>query len=264
MSVGKVSRVNVGSTTGVNGGTTTSAVPVQHYRFEDRIKFNEQELSQNVPDNDNLTAQLLQILLNLFLDVINDGCEIISRGALTVDGKTSIEASFQPPHTRKQQPKMYLPLPGGIKTIAAINHLIPGSRSSSENLARICINELAKHSNNRDLIKLIILIAHEYGHFVSFMRGYHDQELKVGLSLLFSKAKGQNERYTYSVFNEEITAWRIAEQKLTRYKFEQWNVYNQVKMSSLKTYYQQLQLDSVSVSTYCKLSLLGVDLNQLR
>ncbi len=236
-----------------------------YYIFQEKHDFSELPFTKDVVDDTLETETLKQILYILLRDIVLDGCSIISRGALT-KGNQRVEASFKPPITIKQLPLMYLPLPGISDPIKPIDHTILSQRDRVLKEISTATEILTKNLNNANLIKLIVLISHEYGHFISYNNGNHDKELKVGLSLLHTESTFINsaDRYAYQIFNEEVTAWRLAENKLNRIKnFTWWDIFKQIKHNSLKFYYQRLNLEQSSIDVYCKLSMLGVDLANL-
>ena len=106
----------------------------------------------------------------------------------------------------------------------------------------------------------MIVLSHELGHHTSFLRGFHDPELQLGLTLMQGKQYGEQAcKYTWLVFREESTAWYHARQILGRSGFKDFDQFELVKNQSLKTYLSVLKLELASLDIYYKLSLLGDD-----
>ncbi|MFN7095730.1 MAG: hypothetical protein ACK4M7_10235, partial [Burkholderiales bacterium] len=245
----------------VNISANTPPVSNQYYRFKESFNFSEMELKSRGEVSMVDEEVILNTLFRLFRDILIDGADIVPRGELT-DKKIVIEASFQPPVTAKARPQMFLPLRGVYDKFKALSYNLQGLYDKLEMDLRNYLRQVRQHSNYNDLLRLIILAGHEYGHFLSFQRGFHNPELKVGLSLLYTRQVGESvDKYTYLVFSEEATAWRFAKDKLTRYGFNEWEAFDNVKKSSLKEYYRVLGFDKdVSIDTLCKISMLDIDL----
>lgn len=236
----------------------------QNYTFSDKFNFSEMELKKNVNESNEESETLKRLIYLVLSDVLVSNCDIISRGSL-VNKDISIEASFLPSSSNSTSHKMYLPLIGSVKSIKAVNLYLSNIRNLELNSLKKIIATIVDNSANKDLLKLIILASHEFGHLRSYQTGFHDKELKLGLSLLHSNNIGIGyDKYTYQVFNEEITAWRFARQMLERYKFNYWNIFDSSMYNSLKAYYKILNLEHASVATYCKLSMLDINLQVLR
>ncbi len=236
-----------------------SAIINPYYNFNEQFNFKEMELEQHLIENNQEASMLQQLIFDLMAEVLANGCDLVSRGMLT-DDKYVIEASFKPPLGPKQRPQIFLPVRGVKFTLEASKYNVRQEQIQQQLSA--AIYNMLLYSNNQDLLQLIILLAHEFGHFKSYQRGFHDQELKHGLKLMYTKmVSAKNAHYTYQVFSEETTAWRFAKQSLERYNFTYWKVFTQVQYHSLQAYYQLLNLEHASVAIYCKLSMLNLDLN---
>ncbi|MDQ5920892.1 MAG: hypothetical protein QG673_948 [Pseudomonadota bacterium] len=232
------------------------------YIFREAFDFSELPFNDEMRGDEDEIELLKQILLMLFQDVVLDGCQIVPRGAL-VQGQKRIEAAFRPPLTKKQKPTIYVPLPSFAHAIDAVDHFIFSQRSRVLDEVSELVVLLSQRLKNADLVKLIVLISHEYGHYISFRNGNHTRELKIGLGMLHSNMQFKNnaDKYAFQVFSEEVTAWRIAEDRLKAYKFMWWNILDDIKYNSLKFYYKGLTLKDSSIDVYCNLSMLGVDLS---
>ncbi|MBP9743030.1 MAG: hypothetical protein KBD37_06720 [Burkholderiales bacterium] len=265
MAVDKIRGISRNENIGRIEGTSRSVdINNVEYVFREHFDFSEIPFDGEMRGEETEIELLIQILLALFQDIVLDGCQIIPRGAL-VSGQKRIEASFKPPANKKTKPTIYVPLPDIAQSIDAIDHTLTWQRQRVLNEIAMLVDLLSKRLTNYDLIKLIVLMSHEYGHYISYRNGNHTTELRRGLSLLHSNSpfKNENDRYAFQVFSEEATAWRIAEEKLTAYKFAWWNILEGIKYSSLKFYYKCLNLENASIDTYCRLSMLGVDLTKV-
>lgn len=231
-----------------------------NYKFSDPYDFSELEQSeaQLIIDEEEI-SRWKTILINLIKSTLSSGCDVVSRATLLNNiNKTIIEATFVP--SLNQNPsRIYLPL--GLKSfiLEAKKHQVNPLNEQLD----IIIENIAETSNYL-ILKLIVLLSHELGHYCSFINGLHDQDLKQGLSLVHSANQETIfEKYTYRVFLEEVTAWQFAQQKLSYLNFNDWKFFNEIKYNSLKAYYRLLKLNKVSVGVYCKLSLLNLDLQLL-
>lgn len=235
----------------------------KHYNFHDALKFTELGYDALPISEDEDNSLLVQILACLMQDVVLDGCAIATQGRLG-NNEIIIEASFIPPRNKKP-PIIYIPLPLITQQLGPINHLLKSQRENVLQQIKELTSHLALNMRGLDLIKLIILLAHEYGHFISFQRGCHDSSLKLGLNLMATNVKfsGKADYYAYAIFSEELAAWRTAEIKLKSYGFTAFEYLEKVKYQSLQAYYYKLNLNESRIETYTKLSMLNVDLEKL-
>lgn len=202
---------------------------------------------------------LRDILINILNKVIIDGCSIKVRGALS-NGVTKIEASFKIPNRYNEEPTIYLPLKGVARdeVIPAVRHVLSGARDSALSKVVHVVEQMEQRSGRADFIKLIIILAHEFGHFQSYLRGNHSAKLRLGLEGLYSRRLDEN--FAYEVFAEEVVAWMIAEEELRVQSFEYFEEFIKIKRSSLRVYFDMLNLKSASLEIYYRLSTLPVDL----
>jgi len=265
LNMSKITTNRINRTTSISSQNRNTPINPIKYNFNDRLEFSEQILDTTVATDDSTSHKLIDMLFRLLFEILCSGCSIIRRGAIKTNHNSQIEASFQPPRSSGHKARIYLPLSGmqASQIDAATNYLSYTQQQVREQLI-LALQQVAASCDNRTLLKLLILTCHEYGHFISYLQGFHDQQLKTGLSIMWGNFTKLQEKCSYAVFNEEVTAWRLAENKLRSYKFSYWPLFNQVKINSLKVYYQQLQLANAGIDTYCKLSLLGIDLKQLQ
>jgi hypothetical protein len=260
MSIDKINGVSIRGTQAtaaanrINRANTASSSNIKAYEFKDRSPRTELPLPNGRPTlSIQETITLADILSNLLFDILLDGCTIASRGAL-VNQDSTIEASFQPPIDKNQTPIMFLPIP--CQKLSPVDHSRSYNRDAIQQKVRIIVHEFSKEISSKQLVKLIILTAHEYGHLKSFYSGAHDQSLLYGISLLDSRSANADLVYP-------VSAWRFAEQMLLQQKFTLMEQFNLLKYESLAAYFKLLHLADASIPIYCNLSLLGIDLNYL-
>lgn len=248
MSISRVSSnlYNITTASVSISNSSTSLIESQYY-FKEKFDFSEMDVLHDKSHDDAVSVELALLLFNIFRDILLDGIILESRAPLT-NQETIIEAVFKPPSGKKPA-KIYIPLRGFYGQINGFdkNYLVE------------VIKNVSLASSNKDIIKLIILTAHEYGHFKSYQRGLHDAKLKRGLYMLHAENKGKNSsEYTYFVFSEEAMAWRLAKDILTKYNFTDWSIFQKVRVSSMREYYRVLEFDTcnVSIGTLCKISMM--------
>ena len=209
-----------------------------------------------------LDSSLVEVLFSLFRSILIDGADIVPRASLT-DKKIIIEASFKPPISKKSAPQIFLPLPGISMTLKAVRRKTSAVYLDLEHDLKKSCSIIAKECDYRSLMRLIIITSHEYGHFISYLKGLHTQELKLGLSIMLSKQITSGcEEYTYQIFSEELTAWRFAKEMLDKYNFVQWDPFDLIMKKSLQEYYKILKFDNIeNIDVLCKLSMLNLELN---
>lgn len=217
------------------------------YYFKDGFNFSEIDVLQDGRDSDVVSEELALLLFNIFRDALLDRIIIEIRLPLT-NQQSIIEAMFKPPSGNRRA-RIYVPLRGFYSQIDGFD----------KSYLMEVIKKVSMLSSNKEIIKLIILTSHEYGHFKSYQRGLHDLKLKKGLYVLHSGSKAKNSgEYAYFVFSEEAIAWRLAKDILTKYNFTDWVLFQKIKISSMREYYRVLGFDScnVSISTLCKISMM--------
>lgn len=259
----KISRIQASRITGINNNpVNVNTATVQSYHFKETFNFSELEIEANYSSDIANEELLFKVLFRLFRDILIDGADIVPRGALA-DKKLVIEASFQPPSGTKKIPQLFLPVPGVKTQLNALKFNLQSLYLLMEKELDQYCQQIFNSSNYKDIVRLIILASHEYGHFLSYQRGLHDADLKTGLYFMHTKQVGINfEKYTYQVFSEEATAWRFAKQRLEKYGFQEWSVFNSVKKSSLQEYYKLFEFNkkNVSIDILSKISMLDIDL----
>jgi len=255
-SINKTSRTNI-SQVDISQSTPQTSIP-KTTLIKENFNFKEIILEENNCSNiPTLERKNRNILLKLFTEILQADMEIIPT-RIQDYGSYVVEASFVQAKTKESKHQIKIPLRG------THNNLLPPYKlifsKSYKNSVEEYINQILHSSNDADITRLIIVTAHEFGHYISLHRNNHDNELRLGLYLSQStKEASGNYEYTWKVFQEECSAWYYAKQKLKGYLFIELNVFDQVKQQSLATYCKTLKLQNASLQIYFKLSQLGED-----
>jgi hypothetical protein len=253
----KISPVSVNVTSSKSINQTNSNIPTN---WADSIKFHESfDYADIEPDLytrqevDNITELLRNILHGLVKKSLQLGLNICYSKKKRM-GDYVLEARFEPPNKQKNiEACIYLPISNVDNLIAKdFFYNNAGLKEAIEHYVSIVIAQ----TDNTSLIRLIIIFAHEFGHFISFCHGNHDINLAQGIILMHRGTVLGTDNFTSVVFFEESTAWRYGKEHLQRLNFVWWDVFNRIKFSSLNAYYQKLQLAKASVATHYKLSML--------
>ena len=232
-----------------------------------QISFNEQFKFPPIEMEDGSTGGVAledriyrEPLIHLFTKIVEEGIDIISRPP-SDHGDYIVEASFRPAKDKYSKPQMLLPLRGvGRNNFIAKRGGGVLDISMREELIEY-IDKTLMASSDAQILRLLVVSSHEFGHYLSFIRGNHDRDLSTGLYLFHNKQVNNEgvDKFTWLVFREECSAWSFAHEVLSKGGFNGWNVFNDVKYNSLATYYTSLNLAKASIDTYCKLNLLGDD-----
>lgn len=252
----------------VGGGINTSRIQpqigsrestrVRGVTINERFNFPELDLPEREHSDIAPEERLnYDVLVDLFLEIIQSGVDIIPTKPRDHGGFV-VEASFRPPLSSKMHPSIQIPLRGVNYPLIAPNPNLAnrGLRRDAANY----VKQIISNSTDADTIRLIIVLAHEFGHYISYSKGFHDAELKLGIEIFASKQlSAETGRYTWLVFREECMAWRYGADILKKCAFNHWLEYNKVKNHGLQIYYRELKLESASLEVYYKLSMLGDD-----
>jgi len=203
-------------------------------------------------------------LVSAFLLCLQEGVDIVPRPPLKEKGASYIiEASFHPPDSNKQQhrPRLSLALRGVQKPLLASGTLI--TEAEDKKRCYEYVSQTMLYSTDQDIERLLVVLAHEYGHYKSYRLGYHTPELAAALRLFHARRKSQQDTtQTWLVFREESTAWDFGKRFLQRIGFRQdpqhrlWKTFDIVKDDSLRTYCDALGLDNASKEVMYALSFL--------
>lgn len=169
-------------------------------------------------------------------------------------GDYVLEARFEPDNkTKHKSAAIYIP-------IDDVEDLIARNLAYSTNILEQSIQKWVEASlyqyDNNGLIRLIIVTAHEVGHFISYCLGNHNNDLADGITLMHRGDVIGYEKLTSLVFIEEVFAWSQAEKMLKLYEFAWWKVFEEIKLDSLGTYCKILSLNQASVSMFARLSMI--------
>ncbi|MES2615078.1 MAG: hypothetical protein V4591_06670 [Bdellovibrionota bacterium] len=232
--------------------------------FHESFEFPHKKLTIKEESNTAVAAEerpLYWTLVKLFLEILQSGIDIVPTQPSDAGGY-AVEAFFRPPEGLGVRSAIHLPLPIralGKKIVRAPS----GGRLSPAFIKTIeeYVEKVVNNFTNEQVLRLVIVASHEFGHYQSYVRGNHDENLKKGLYLFQRKYHLGNkaDEFTWLVFREECQAWKHAEIFLRKTEFRYWEVYEEVKNGSLKTYFDSLNLTNASLDTYYKLSFLGDD-----
>jgi len=255
--ISRISSVNGGSPITSIGSSTHAGQPT-HINFHERFNFPEIKLEKRSQSQIRPEERLnYAVMLGLFLEILQSGVDIVPQLAKD-HGKYIVEASFVPSINKNRNHRILVPLRGVSEPLVA-----PPLLAMNNNLrykVEDYVLRIIDHSTDEDIMRLVVVMSHEFGHYISFSKGFHDKQLQYGSYLAQSKqVGGKNDVYTWLVFREEVTAWRYGYDVLHRYEFEFFPAFSQVKFDSLRTYYTNLKLKDASLAVYFKLSALGDD-----
>lgn len=247
--------INVDNSRSIN--QTRSSIPTN---WADSIRFNEAfDYADIEPEAyarqevDNTTELLRKILSGLVRKSLQLGLNVCYSKKKRM-GEYILEARFEPKNKQKQTEScLYLP-------VTNVDNLIAKDLSYSNAILDKAVESYAAtvvlQTDNNALIRLIVIFAHEFGHFLSFCHGNHDINLAQGIILMHRDTVLGTDKFTSLVFFEESIAWKYGKEHLERLGFVWWEVFDRVKFGSLQAYYKKLQLSKASISTHYKLSML--------
>ena len=248
-----------------NTQNASSAYQSFKISFQETFTFPQKKLA--IKENANAQASpqenpYYRILLKLFTEILECRIDIVPTQP-TDQGGYAVEAFFRPPENIRVRGAIHLPLP--IRALSKKPLKAPSGEGRlpsafAESLSDYVMT-VVTHFTNEQIVRLLIVATHEYGHYQSFTRGNHDENLKRGLYIFKQKYMNtkQADEFTWLVFREECVAWNYAEAFLKKANFDSWEGFEEVKNHSLKTYFEHLKLNDASLDTYYKLSFLGED-----
>lgn len=223
-------------------------------KFEDKFDFSDIEpgaYKNTQTDEDRL--KLVNILRLLLRKSLQLGLNIRYSKKKKM-GDYVLEARLEVKKTaNKVEPSMYIPV-YLAEDIIATNYCC--SNLAIENCLDNLIEEVLKQYDTKELVQLLVTVAHEFGHFMSYNQGNHDKALQLGLELMYKKDFNDEGKFTYLVFAEEVIAWKKAKEWLTLFEFTHWSIFDKVKFNSLKAYNSLLNLEKASIDVCLKLSLI--------
>lgn len=202
---------------------------------------------------DDTTLLLANILTGLIKKSLQLGLDI-RRGKKKRMGDYVLEARFEPKSKQNHKEAcIYIPIEDVDDLIA--REASYSNMSLDQSLATY-VKIVLRQTDNKSLIRLLIVTAHEFGHFMSYCHGNHDLNLAEGITLMHRDMVIGYDRYTSLVFFEESTAWRYGKEQLERLGFVWWDIFDTVKYGSLHAYYSKLKLAKSSLAIYGRLSML--------
>ncbi len=253
----KIDRI---TSTGINPAISSNT-PQQPITipFHEKFHFPEIDLPERDASDLAPTERLnYEVMVNLFMEILQSGVDIIPQKPKD-HGTYIVEASFRPSPKGGGNHCIFAPLRGVYEPLESPPQIIIYG-NSLQRMVEKYVYDVINNSTDTDIIQLIVVIGHEFGHFLSFIRGYHDAPLQYGIQLMHQRQTTPgNAIYTWLVFREEVTAWRFAHDVLYRYKFQFIKEFEMVKHESLHVYYKTLHLKDANLDVYLKLAILGED-----
>lgn len=227
----------------------TSTKIIEDFNFKD-AKLNQINYSQEEK------LEYLRWLKLLFVEILELGIRIVptlprQRGETTAVGSLEIQHSITKPS------QMLLPISNSIIILEPITSYNGYVRFVNHRQIDDYVEIIANESQASDLLTLLIITSHEYGHYQSFINRNHDPLLKLALFKFQNKISDSQDNWL--IFREECIAWQYAIKKLTQLGNKDFCIFNQIKANSLRTYYQTLNLKDANAAIHLKLSLLGDD-----
>ena len=226
-------------------------------------KFDYVEFDQDARPPSSICAEEREnyfLLCKFFLKILSYKIDIVPQRMRRTKNYV-IEASFIPTERNGGYHQLLLPLRGVGNTFFARNYeSVALTHLTIENIPVSFAEEiksLFENSTDSDICHLLTIASHEFGHFLSFVRGHQDKDLRLALSLFHSNHT--NQKYMWLIYREEVTAWRFAKEQLIVLNFNFSDLFDEVKGHSLQTYFKVLQLATADVSIIIELSMLGDD-----
>ncbi len=223
----------------------------QIINFRERFNYKDIENEDYLREEEDATSALLAgIFTKLTRKILMLGLDI-RHGKKKRQGEYVIEAYFVP-RNKYTKTEAYILLPLNIDY-----DLIAKKTNQSLNvdtLIREYVEDVINRTDNPSLIRLVTVLAHEFGHFLSYCHGNHDQNLARGILYMHRNQVIGKEHFTSLVFIEESVAWRYGREHLDSYGYKWWTVFDKIKINSLQAYYERLKLAEANLSVYCDLA----------
>lgn len=221
-------------------------------------KEKEIEIDQNFIKDEINNVDVLDTVIMIFQDLLY---ELISYDVLIIPSKMKrrskyiVEAFFTPKNAKQKFSSIHVPLP--LFNDERLLNYITHNKDFKKDILNYYCSKLKEFCSLKSILRLLIVVAHEYGHFKSYLLGNHDERLRRGLYYYHTKI--WNFDYVRLVYTEEVIAWKYANAFLRKNNFCFFEYFEEVKMESLKAYFDDLNLSSADVNTYINLSFLGDD-----
>jgi hypothetical protein len=252
-------KVNSGSSSSINRTQLSStnsrgAVDNKSSHFEDRFDFSDIDpKARKYIELDEERVKIVNVLRLLLRKCLQLGLNI-RYSKMKKFGEFILEARFEVKRTGLSiDTSMYLPVYLD-SDIVAREYLFSNALIASR--IETFINQALEQYDNFELIKIITVAAHEFGHFMSYVQGGHDSDLQRGLELMQRRIIQDEGKFTHLVFTEEVRAWYQAKLFLEKNNFEYWDIFTSVKRKSLEAYNSLLRLGSASLDVSIKLSFM--------
>lgn len=221
-------------------------------------KEKEIEIDQRFSKNEISDKEAVEQIVFIFQDLL---FELISYDVLIIPCKMKkrskyiVEAFFTPKNSKQKFNSIHIPFP--IFNDEKLLNYLSLNKSFKMDILNYYFLKLKEAISLKDILRLLIVTAHEYGHFKSYLLGNHDDRLRKGIYYYHNKI--WNFEYVRLVYTEEVIAWKQAYYFLIKNNFYFFEYFNEVKKESLKAYFDELNLMNANVNTYMKLSFLGDD-----
>lgn len=267
--IGGVSATN--ATSGVTptrgaDATGVSSTRVGGASFDERFQFPpqlEQEIALKYGTS-TAVQESLRVMFRKLIYTILKYKIIIKPSPMKQRGGSIIEARLRQDITGKKRPVIEAPIPGTTEELDIMQTEL--KKMSVKDLIDEFLDKVIPFLNDASILRLIVVLAHEFGHYLSFLMGYHTKQLHEALRIFASGRVNAYyvDQFLYLVFNEEISAWNLAEKTLrNNCAFTYMDVFIAVKEQSLKSYIQALSLGSADkLATYYRLGENYVNLNR--
>ena len=263
---GGISATRTGATTATN---KTSQSQVKTYfegsiaaSYQEQFTFpdDEQTLEIGKGTTEQSDGRLFQHLLEeLFLRVVMAGIIITPTPPRAV-GNAVVEASLIQDPQGYKPPELRIPLRNVNKPLTRIGY----TRKELREQINQYICQIMAATNDKESLRILVVTAHEYGHYLSYKLGNHTPKLSKALQMFRSRqfTRSDINSHLKYIFQEEVMAWRLGKEQLKDLDFEHWAFFNSVKENSLATYADLLKLRELYMSNTISLSFLGPDFHQ--
>jgi len=260
-----IDRIGSRQATAVNplerAGPTQKSHAGTRIEFHESFRFKEQLIEEYVTNKGQaLTCdKLIACFRNLIRVIIYAHVDIVPSNLRKL-GQYTLEASFSPDYQKTgYSPGILIPLPPGIPPLIATNYSSTPSLIAAIDEFLLAVTQVNDAAN---LLRLIIVTSHEFGHYRSYKNGNHDYQLASAMQYMMQRQVLGHSDLTWLIFREECTAWNIAQYELQKTGFIDWQIFSTVKNDSLQAYFDLLQLKHADLHALINLSLIGEDFVQ--
>jgi hypothetical protein len=186
--------------TGVSAGRIGGASFNERFQFPPQL---EREIALQY-GNSAVVQESFKIIFRKLIYCILKYKIVIKPSPMKQRGNSIIEARLKQDITGKKRPIIEAPIAGTTEELDIIQTEL--KKISVKELIEEFLDKVLPYLNDAAILRLIVVIAHEFGHYLSFLMGYHTKQLHEALRIFSS---GRNNPYyvdhfLYLVFNEEI------------------------------------------------------------